>query len=327
MLMRKLGSSGIDISAVGFGAWVTGGWMWGGADDRQSIAAIHAALEHGINLIDTAPVYGYGHSERIVGQAIRDRRERVVLATKCGLIWDREEGTLHFYADDKGATLRPVDKKIYKNLRPASIREEVERSLRNLQTDRIDLLQTHWQDPSTPLADSVAELQRLKQEGKIRAFGVSNCTLDQLKAYGPIDSDQEKYSMLDRNLEENGILAWCRENHVSVLAYSPLANGLLTGKLPPDRQYNAGDLRKANPRFRPENVARINGLMQQLEPIADRHSATIGQLVIAWTAAQPGMTCVLCGARDVEQAKENAAAGTIVLSEEEIRAMGGLVRG
>ena len=204
MLMRKLGSSGIDISAVGFGAWVTGGWMWGGADDRQSIAAIHAALDEGINLIDTAPMYGYGHSERVVGQAIRDRRERVVLATKCGLISDREEGTLFFYADDQGATLRPADKKIYKNLRPASIREEVERSLRNLQTDHIDLLQTHWQDPSTPLADTVAELQRLKQQGKIRAIGVSNCSLEQLKAYGPIDSDQEQYSMLDRKLEATG---------------------------------------------------------------------------------------------------------------------------
>ncbi len=326
MFMRKLGSSGIDISAVGFGAWVTGGWMWGGADDRQSIAAIHAALDQGINLIDTAPIYGYGHSERIVGQAIRDRRERVVLATKCGMIWDREEGTFFFNADAQGATLRATDKKIYKNLRPASIRAEVERSLRNLQTDRIDLLQTHWQDPSTPLADTVAELQRLKQEGKIRAIGVSNCTLDQLKAYGPIDSDQEKYSMLDRELEENGILQWCRESHVSVLAYSPLANGLLTGKLRPDRQYNPGDLRKASPRFRPENVERINGLLRQLQPIADRHGATIGQLVIAWTAAQPGMTCVLCGARDVQQAEENAGAGKIVLSAEEVRAMGELIR-
>ncbi|MGO9115546.1 MAG: aldo/keto reductase [Thermoguttaceae bacterium] len=326
MLMRKLGSSGIDISAIGFGAWVTGGWMWGGADDKQSIAAIHAALDQGINLIDTAPIYGYGHSEQVVGQAVRDRRDRVVLATKCGMIWDREEGTLFFYADNQGATLRAVDKKIYKDLRPASIREEVERSLRNLQTDRIDLLQTHWQDPSTPLADTVAELQRLKQEGKIRAIGVSNCALEELNAYGPIDSDQEKYSMLDRNLEENGILRWCRENNVSVLAYSPLANGLLTGKLQPDRQYNPGDLRKANPRFRPESVERINGLLQQLQPIADRCDATIGQLVIAWTAGQPGITCVLCGARNALQAEENAAAGKIALSAEEISTIGELIR-
>ncbi len=326
MLMRKLGSSGMEISAVGFGAWVTGGWMWGGADDRQSIAAIHAALERGINLIDTAPVYGYGRSERIVGQAIRDRRDRIVLATKCGLIWDREEGTKFFHADDQGATLQAVDKTIYKNLRPASIREEVERSLRNLNTDRIDLLQTHWQDPSTPLADTVAELQRLKLQGKIRANGVSNCPLNLLKDYGPIDSDQEKYSMLDRDLEKNGILQWCRENSVSVLAYSPLANGLLTGKLQPDRQYNPGDLRKPQPRFRPENVERINGLLRQLQPVADRHDATIGQLVIAWTAAQPGITCVLCGARNAQQAEENAAAGGIELSAEETAAMGELIR-
>ncbi len=323
MFMRKLGSSGIDISAVGFGAWVTGAWMWGGADDEKSIAAIHAALDHGINLIDTAPVYGYGHSEQVVGRAIHDRRDRVVLATKCGLIWDREEGTMFFYADDKGATLRPADKKtdkkIYKNLRPASIREEVERSLRNLGTDRIDLLQTHWQDPSTPLAETVAELQRLKKEGKIRAIGVSNCNLEHLKAYGPIDSDQEKFSLLDRKLEENGILAWCRENNVSVLAYSPLSNGLLTGKLHPEREYKPGDLRKANPRFQPDNVARINGLLKQLEPMAQRHGATIGQLVIAWTAAQPGITCVLCGARDAQQAIENAAAGSIELSAEEVK--------
>jgi len=326
MLMRKLGSSGMDISAVGFGAWVTGAWMWGGADDEKSIDAIHAALDHGINLIDTAPVYGYGHSEQVVGRAIHDRRDRVVLATKCGLIWDREEGLLHFYADDKGATLRPVDKKIYKNLRPASIREEVERSLRNLRTDHIDLLQTHWQDPTTPLADTVAELQRLKQEGKIRAIGVSNCDLEHLNAYGPIDSDQEKFSLLDRKLEENGILGWCRENGVSVLAYSPLSHGLLTGKLHPDRDYKPGDLRKANPRFRPDNVARINGLLQQLEPMAQRHNAKTGQLVIAWTAAQPGVTCVLCGARDSHQAIENAAAGSIELTAEEVQAIGDLIR-
>ncbi len=189
------------------------------------------------------------------------------------------------------------------------------------------MLQTHWQDPTTPLADTVAELQRLKQEGKIRAIGVSNCDLEQLKAYGPIDSDQEKFSLLDRKLEENGILAWCREHSVSVLAYSPLAHGLLTGKLHPERDYKPGDLRKANPQFRPDNVARINGLLKQLEPMAQRHNATVGQLVIAWTAAQPGITCVLCGARDPHQAIENAAAGSIELSEEEIKAIGELVRG
>ena len=164
--------------------------------------AVRAALDNGVNLIDTARVYGYGRSERIVGRAIHDRRDRVVLATKCGLIWDREEGAFFFHADENGSTLRPSEKKIYKNLRPESIRQEIEQSLENLQTDTIDLYQTHWQDPSTPVARRRWPFfSRLKEEGKIRAIGVSNCSLDELKAYGPIDSDQERYSMLDRNIE------------------------------------------------------------------------------------------------------------------------------
>ncbi|MGD0900519.1 MAG: aldo/keto reductase [Thermoguttaceae bacterium] len=325
MLYRKLGSSGIEVSAVGFGAWAIGGWMWGGTDESKAVAAIHAALDHGITLIDTAPVYGYGRSEQIVGRAIRGRRDHVVLATKCGMVWDREEGTFYFHADQQGVTRQPSEKKIYKNLRPASIRREVEQSLQNLQTDHLDLLQTHWQDPSTPIHETMAELVKLKQEGKIRAIGVSNCSADDLAAYGPIDSDQEKYSMLDRNIEQNGILAWCREHNIAVLAYSPLANGLLTGKIRPDRQYNPGDLRRGNLRFRPEFVQRTNARLQQLDPIAQRHGVSVAQLVIAWTCSQPGITSALCGARDPEQALENAAAGEIVLTPDEVRSMSELV--
>jgi aryl-alcohol dehydrogenase-like predicted oxidoreductase len=321
MLYRKLGSSGIDVSAVGFGGWAIGGWMWGGTDEAKALAAIHAALDHGITLIDTAPAYGYGLSEKIVGRAIQGRRQQVVLATKCGIIWDREEGTFFFHSDQQGVTLRPSEKKFYKNLRPASIRHEVEQSLQNLQTDYLDLLQTHWQDPSTPIAETMAELVKLKQEGKIRAIGVSNCSLEEIAAYGPIDSDQEKYSLLDRNIEQNGLLAWCREHNVAVLAYSPLANGLLTGKLRPDRRFNPGDLRRANPRFRPDFIRQTNARLEQLAPIAQRHGATTAQLVIAWTFSQPGVTVALCGARDPQQALENAAAGDIALAAEEIRTM------
>jgi aryl-alcohol dehydrogenase-like predicted oxidoreductase len=244
-----------------------------------------------------------------------------VLATKCGLIWDREEGVFFFNADDKGSTLRTSEKKIYKCLKPASIRAEVERSLQNLGTDRIDLLQTHWQENTTPLVDTVEALQQLQKEGKIRAFGVSNCSLDLLKQYGPIASAQEKYSLIDRNLEQNGVRDWCMEHSVSILAYSPLANGLLTGKIAPDREYKAGDLRKANPRYKPENVKKINELLQQLQPTADRHSATLGQLIIACTFVTPGITCVLCGARDAEQTIENAGAGNLQLSAEEIESI------
>jgi aryl-alcohol dehydrogenase-like predicted oxidoreductase len=325
--MRQLGITDMQISAVGFGAWAIGGWMWGGADDRASIEAIHTALDQGINLIDTAPIYGYGHSEKIVGQAIRDRRDKVVLATKCGLRWDREDGVFFFNANDKGTSLRASEKKVYKVLKPDSIREEVERSLANLGTDRIDLLQTHWQENTTPVADTVGELERLKQAGKIRAYGVSNCSLDLLKQYGTAASAQEKYSLIDRQLEQNGIRDWCMANSVSILAYSPLANGLLTGKISPGRQYGEGDLRKANPRYKPENVTKVNDLLQQLEPIAQRHAATLAQVIIACTFLTPGITCVLCGARDAAQTTENAGAGKVQLSVEEIETIRSLLSG
>lgn len=325
MLYRKLGTSEINVSAIGFGAWAVGGWMWGGTDEQKSVQAIQTALDHGITLIDTAPVYGYGRSEEIVGRAIQGRREQVVLATKCGLIWDREEGTFFFHADQNGATMRPSEKKIYKNLRPASIRQEVEGSLKRLGTDYIDLLQTHWQDPSTPIPETLAALEKLKEEGKIRAIGASNCGIEDLKAYGRIASIQEKYSLLDRNIEKNGLLDWCRQEQIGVLAYSPLANGLLTGKIRPDRQFGPGDLRRANPRFRAQNIEQTNAMLEQLRPIAADHGVSIAQLVIAGTFSRPGMTTALCGARDAGQAIENAAAGDVKLSAEEVEKIGNLV--
>lgn len=325
MLYRKLGSSGIDVSAVGFGAWAIGGWMWGGADEDQAIDAIHAALDHGINLVDTAPIYGCGRSEEIVGRAIRDRRDKVVLATKCGLIWDREEGEFHFHANQEGITFRPSEKKVYKCLRPASIRAELEQSLRRLGTTYVDLYQTHWQESTTPITDTMAALMKLREEGKIRAIGISNATVDHIKAYGPIDSDQEKYSLLDRALGTNGALEYCRQQNIAMFAYSPLANGLLTGKMRADRQFAPGDLRRGNRRFSPTGIEQVNALLEQIRPLAQRHQATIAQLVIAWTYMQPGMTCVLCGARNRQQAIENAAAGEINLSPDEVEMIGKLV--
>ena len=299
--------------------------MWGGADEGQAVDAIHAALDRGVTLIDTAPIYGFGRSEEIVGRAIRGRRDSVVLATKCGMVWDREQGDFFFHTNDEGVTLRPSEKKVYKCLRPDSIRDEIQASLRRLGTDHIDLYQTHWQDSTTPIADTMAALTRLRDEGKIRAIGVCNANLAQLQAYGPIDSDQEKYSMLDREIETNGMLAHCREQRITVLAYSPLANGLLTGKIRPDRQFGPGDLRRGNRRFTAANIERTNAMLQKLEPVARRHHASIAQLVIAWTFSQPGLTCALCGARDAAQATENAAAGDIRLSADELDAMGAIL--
>jgi aryl-alcohol dehydrogenase-like predicted oxidoreductase len=322
MLYRKLGKSNIEASAIGFGAWAIGGWMWGGADEQEAIGAIHAALDHGVTLIDTAPIYGFGRSEQIVAKAIRGRRDKVVLATKCGLIWDREEGDFHFHADEDGLTPAASAKRVFISLKPYSIAQEIEFSLKRLEVDYIDLYQTHWQESTTLIADTMAMLLKLKDQGKIRAIGVSNANLDQVKAYGPIDTDQERFSMLDRNMATSGALDYCRQEDIAVLAYSPMANGLLTGKMRPHREFNPGDLRRGNPRFKPENIERVNAILAKFQPIADRHKATLGQVVIAWTFSQPGLTHVLCGARNAAQAIENAAAGEIALSPDELQMMG-----
>ncbi len=314
MEYREIGSSGIKASAVGLGTWAIGGWLWGGSDEKAAIAAIQAAVDCGISLIDTAPAYGLGQSERIVGRAIAGRRDRVVLATKCGLVWHVRKG-MHFF-DQLG---EPV----HRYLGPESVRYELEQSLRRLNTDHLDLLQTHWQDASTPIADTMAELEKLKQEGKIRAIGASNCSPGELVAYlaaGQLDSLQEKYSMLDRGLEKQ-LLPLARERNVSVLAYSPLAQGLLTGKVKLGRRFTGDDLRRNNPRFTAENLRKVAALLKDLAPVAAARRATIAQVVIAWTAARPGITFVLCGAREPEQARENAGGGELVLASAELEAI------
>ncbi len=325
MIHRKLGPSGIEVSAVAFGAWAIGGWMWGGADENEATAAIHTALDHGVNLIDTAPIYGFGRSEEIVGRAIADRRDQVVVATKCGMVWDREVGEFFFHSSDDGVTFRPSKKKIYKCLRPDSIRAELEASLTRLGTDHVDLYQTHWQESTTPIADTMAELTKLKEEGKIRAIGVCNASMVQVAEYGAVDSNQEKYSLLDREIEQNGSLAYCRRQGIAMLAYSPLGNGLLTGKIGPDRQFDEGDLRRGNRRFSKDNLERVADMLNQIRPIAERHRASLAQLAIAWTIAQPGLTVALCGARNRLQATDNATAGSLSLSPEELETIGSVV--
>jgi len=335
MHYRKLGTTNINASVMGFGAWAIGGWMWGGAEENDAIRAIDAALDCGINLVDTAPMYGYGRSEEIVGKAIAGKREKVVLATKCGLRWDDKdwpegEGILHFYGTKEGiASGAAGAMRIYKYLRPDSIRREVEQSLKRMKTDHIDLLQTHWQDESTPIEATMETLLKLKEEGVIRAIGVSNVTVEQLRQYlavGPVDVAQESYSMINRAIEHNGILALCKEHGISLLAYSPMANGLLTGRLSPDRQFNEGDLRRGNPKFSPENIRRVNAMLNEFKPIAEKYGATPGQLVIAWTAGQYEKTHVLCGARNESQVAENAPAGDITLTDEEMATMSGILR-
>lgn len=314
MLKRTIGSSGIEASAVGLGTWAIGGWMWGGTDEARSIAAIHAAIDEGVTLIDTAPAYGQGVAEEIVGKALQDRRDKVVIATKCGLVWHTQKGN-HFF-DYEG---RPV----HRYLGASSIVHEVEQSLKRLRTDVIDHYITHWQDPTTPVAETMEALVRLKEAGKIRSIGASNTTPEDVAAYlaaGPLDAIQEEYSMVKRDIETTH-LPLCREKGVSVLSYSSLALGLLTGKIGPDRVFNGDDLRKDNPRFSPENLRRVAALMETIRPIAETHGASPAQIVIAWTLAQPGITFALCGARNPVQAKENAAAGRIRLAPQELDAI------
>ena len=322
MQYRQLGGSGIKASVVGMGTWAIGGWMWGGSDEHAAINAIHAAIDQGMNLIDTAPAYGFGLSEEILGKAIGDRRDKVVLATKCGLIWHRQKGDFFFASDEKHPTAEGTIK-VYKCLAPDEIRYELELSLKRLKTDHIDLYQTHWQDSTTPIEETMKTLLALKAEGKIRAIGCSNATPQQMAAYcsaGTLDVDQELYSMLDRQHEKDN-LPFAAEHGLAFLAYSSLGQGLLTGKLGPDRMFKEGDQRLANERFSVENRKRVKAMLDRFLIVADAHSVSIGQLVLAWTVAQKGCTHALVGARTPEQAMENAAAGSIKLSAAELKLM------
>ncbi|MDX2115194.1 MAG: aldo/keto reductase [Planctomycetota bacterium] len=336
MLTRPLGSSGIPASAVGFGAWTIGGWMWGGADEAESIRAIHAFLDAGGTLIDTAPVYGFGRSEELVGKAIAGRRDKVILATKCSMRWDLSDAqktrAARMFSTTSDEIIAPgdaaadtFDVSIYNGR--DGIREEVERSLRRLGTDVIDLYQTHWQIDSTPIAERMGALEELRREGKIRAIGVCNATPDIIADYrrhGTLDSDQEKYSMLDRAMDATN-LPVCARDSIAFLAYGPLAQGLLTGAADPNRQYPPGDQRRTKARYKPDNIRAVVAMLEPVRAIAARHAATVSQVVIAWTLAQRGCSHVLCGARTAAQAIENARGGSLQLSPDELRVISAAV--
>ncbi len=319
MKLRELGTSGIDASVIGLGTWVTGGGVpWGeDPDDSESIRAIQASIDAGISLIDTAPCYGFGRSEEIVGKAIKGRRDKVVIATKCGLWWK----------DNRGSEFTEFDgKMIYRSLHPETIRDEVESSLQRLGVDTIDLLQTHWpsvEPDKTPIAETVGCLMELKKQGKIRAIGVSNVSLEELKeniASGDIDTNQPRYSMLYRLIEDD-ILPCCIENKVSTLAYMPIEQGLLTGKVGMDRTFREGEWRSNqdwNPWFKLENRKKILDLLASWEELTEKHSCSLAQLTLAWTVSQPGVTHALVGARTTVQAEDNAQAGNIELDPADV---------
>jgi aryl-alcohol dehydrogenase-like predicted oxidoreductase len=317
MEYAELGSSGVEVSRVVFGAWAIGGWMWGGADEGEAVAAIRQAVELGVTTIDTAPIYGFGRSEEIVGRAIEGIRDKVVIVTKCGLRWEYEGGgEAPFESTDSDGTRHTVRR----CLGHESVLEEADRSLQRLGTDHIDLYQCHWPDSTTPLAETMEAMNQLLAEGKVRAVGVSNFTpemIDECRRYTPITSDQPLYNMLDRAIEDD-VLPHCAEHGVSVIVYSPLHQALLTGKVTMDRMFPADDLRSRKPWFRPENRRRVLEFLDRVHPIAEQHGKTLAQVAINWCLCQNGVTATLVGARRPEQVRENAGGAGWRLQTDEL---------
>lgn len=317
MKYRTLGNTDLKISVVTFGAWAAGGWMWGGTEQNNSVEAIQAAYDHGVTSIDTAPVYGQGLSEKIVGEAISDiPRDKVQILTKYGLRWDTDKGHFRFASKDNDGN----DIDVHEYAAKESIIRECEKSLRRLDTDYIDLYQIHWPDPTTPVEETMEAMDQLKEQGKIREAAVCNYSAELMKEVGNyhnIISDQVPYSMLRRDIEEE-LVPYCIENGKSILAYSPLQRGLLTGKMKPGQDFAEGDHRANNPYFSDENIKRTNAFLDKIRPIAEAHDATLAQLTIQWTIQQPSITIALVGARNVEQATQNAKAADIEFSDDEI---------
>lgn len=313
MELRKLGKSDLKFPPITFGAWAIGGWFWGKSDDHLAIEAIQKGIDLGITAIDTAPMYGYGYSEQIVGQAIKGYRDRVFIATKCGLRWDSTDGVYFFDSEKDGS------KKIYRNLKRQSIINECEQSLKRLGVDVIDLYQCHWPDPSTPLMETMEAMLYLQKQGKIKAIGVSNFTVEMIKeasAYATITSDQAKYNLLERQIEKE-LMPYCTENQIGILAYSPLEQGLLTGKVTVDRQFLPGDWRTGLPWFRPENRRKVLDGLSKLQPIAKAHQVSPCQIALNWILNAPGVTSAIVGIRNVEQLLENAKAVSFQLTVQE----------
>jgi aryl-alcohol dehydrogenase-like predicted oxidoreductase len=306
---RRLGTSDLRLSAIGFGAWAAGGggWAfgWGPQDDTASIASIRYALDRGVNWIDTAAVYGLGHSEEIVRQALHGVafRERPYVFTKCGMVWDER---------DPSAPPRQV-------LRPESIRAECEASLRRLGTECIDLYQIHWPDQTgTPVEESWATMARLVDEGKVRAIGVSNFgveLLERCEAIRHIDSLQPPLSLIRRQALAAEI-PWCAAHGTGVIAYSPLQSGLLTDTFSQARidALAEDDWRRRSPEFKPPRLNRNLALRDALRPIAERHGTTVSAVAIAWTLAWPGVTAAIVGARAPEQVDGWIGAATLELT-------------
>ncbi|WP_338545682.1 aldo/keto reductase [Pseudomonas benzopyrenica] len=300
---------GIDtpVSRIGLGTWAIGGWMWGGTDEARSIETIRGAVQGGINLIDTAPVYGFGRSEEIVGKALEGIRDQAVIATKVALEWPNEE--------------------VRRNASAARIRQEVEDSLRRLRTDRIDLYQVHWPDPQVPHEETARELERLRQEGKILAIGVSNYSPEQLEAFrqfANLSTVQPPYNLFERAIE-NDVLPYAQRHGLVVLAYGALCRGLLSGRMNAETRFDGDDLRQGDPKFQAPRFAQYLAAVEALTAFArERHGKSVLALAVRWILDQ-GPTIALWGARKPEQLQGLDEAFGWQLSAEDLAAIDALL--
>lgn len=304
--LRTLGNSDLQLTSIGFGAWAVGGgdwaYAWGPQDDAESIAAIHRALDLGVNWIDTAAVYGLGHSEEVVARALKGSSHKPYIFTKCSLRW-REDRT------------------IYNSLKATSVAEELEGSLRRLNVETVDLYQVHWPNPDAEIEEGWQALERLREQGKIRWIGVSNFNVEQIKRVqkiAPVTSLQPPYSMLRRGIESD-VLPYVKEQGIGVINYSPVVSGLLTGKMTAERvaAMPADDWRRKAPEFNEPRLSRNLKLVELLREIGAGHGVTPGVVAVAWTLCHPAITAAIVGGRSAKQVEETAAALSFRLSEEE----------
>jgi aryl-alcohol dehydrogenase-like predicted oxidoreductase len=314
MQTRQLGNSDLMITPLGVGAWAMGGagwaFSWGPQDDAESVGAIHAALDKGINWIDTAAVYGLGHSEEVVGKAVKERSDRPYVFTKCERTWGE-------------------DRQIKKSLKRDSIFQECENSLKRLGVETIDLYQIHWPEPDEDVEEGWAALAELKKQGKARWIGVSNFSASQLaraQAIAPITSLQPPYSMIQADIETD-ILPFCKANNIGTIVYSPMKSGMLTGAMTRERIENmhADDFRKRTPNFQEPLLTRNLKLVEGLREIGKRHGRTPGEVAIAWTLRRPEVTAAIVGMRSPAQVEGVIGAAEFRLSEEEIGEIGGFL--
>lgn len=319
METRQIGKSGIETSALGLGCWaIGGGTWWGDNDDKMSVDTIHRALELGINWVDTARVYGFGHSEEVVGKALKEiPRDKVVISTKCGIQWYDNGGELHFFREGH---------EVHRDLSPKAIRRDLELSLKTMGTDYVDVYYTHWQCRTyglVPVEETMGELMKMKAEGKIRAIGASNVNLQIMKDYvaaGQLDVIQEKLSILDRKPEAE-LLPFCEEHGISLQTYSPIEQGLLAGKASNDYVTKPGEVRDGKVWWRPENIRMVNEMLAGWKDLTEKYQCTLANLCVKWNSMLSPNIHVLCGARKISQIEDTARSLDIPLSREDFLRM------